>query len=374
MWPSNKKIRVLVVDDSVLARTLISNGLNASPRIEVVGTAFNATDARTKIDQVKPDVMTLDVEMPGMNGIDFLKQLLPVVPLPVILVSSLDLRVFDALQAGAVDFVRKPEPGKNEAFIQALTGKVIAAAGARVRPRPGAPALAPRPAPGPSVPGAATAPGAVKLPLTGSKPTFPAPPLLGNRPSLDNVIIALGASTGGTEATLEVMTRLPADIPGMLIVQHMPVGFTQMYADRLNRLCHMEVREAKDGDEIHRGLALLAPADFQMRVVRSGTRYTVSCKPGDKVSGHRPSVDALFFSMAEQVKCKMAGIIMTGMGRDGADGLLKMRQAGAYTIGQDKESSVVYGMPMVAYNIGAVQIQGSCEDIAGILLRHLQKL
>lgn len=370
MWPSNKKIRVLVVDDSVLARTLISNGLNASPRIEVVGTAFNATDARSKIDQVKPDVMTLDVEMPGMNGIDFLKQLLPVVPLPVILVSSLDLRVFDALQAGAVDFVRKPEPGKNEAFIHALTGKVIAAAGAHVRPRPGAPALAVKPA----APGAPAASGAVKLPFTGNKPIHPAPPPLGKRPVLDATIIALGASTGGTEATLEVMTRLPADIPGMLIVQHMPVGFTQMYADRLNRLCHMEVREAKDGDEIRRGLALLAPADFQMRIVRSGTRYTVSCQPGDKVSGHRPSVDALFFSMAEQVKCKMVGIIMTGMGRDGADGLLKMRQAGAYTIGQDKESSVVYGMPMVAYNIGAVQIQGSCEDIAGILLRHLQKL
>mgnify|MGYP001137394636 CR=1 FL=1 len=374
MWPSNKKIRVLVVDDSVLARTMISNGLNASPQIEVVGTAFNAKDARTKIDQVKPDVMTLDVEMPGMNGIDFLKQLLPAVPLPVILVSSLDLRVFDALQAGAVDFVRKPEPGKNEAFIQALTSKVISAAGAHVRPRPSAPALAPRPIPGAAVPGAAAGAGPVRLPLTGSKPALPAPPLLGNRPSLDNVIIGLGASTGGTEATLEVMTRLPADIPGMLIVQHMPVGFTQMYADRLNRLCHMEVREAKTGDEIRRGLALLAPADFQMRVVRSGTRYTVSCQPGEKVSGHRPSVDALFFSMAEQVKCKMAGIIMTGMGRDGADGLLKMRQAGAYTIGQDKESSVVYGMPMVAYNIGAVQIQGSCEDIAGILLRHLQKL
>lgn len=376
MWPSNKKIRVLVVDDSVLARTLISNGLNASPRIEVVGTAFNAKDARTKIDQVKPDVMTLDVEMPGMSGIDFLKQLLPAVPLPVILVSSLDLRVFDALQAGAVDFVRKPEPGKNEAFIQALTGKVIAAAGAHVRPRPGAPALAAKPVLGTpaAAPGTAAGSGTVKLPFTGTKPIHPAPPPLGNRPSLDATIIGLGASTGGTEATLEVMTRLPADIPGMLIVQHMPVGFTQMYADRLNRLCHMEVREAKDGDEIHRGLALLAPADFQMRVVRSGTRYTVSCKPGDKVSGHRPSVDALFFSMAEQVKCKMAGIIMTGMGRDGADGLLKMRQAGAYTIGQDKESSVVYGMPMVAYNIGAVQIQGSCEDIAGILLRHLQKL
>ena len=337
MWPSNKKIRVMVVDDSILARTMISNGLNASPHIEVVATSFNAKDARAKVDQVKPDVMTLDVEMPGMNGIDFLKQLLPVVPLPVILVSSLDLRVFDALSAGAVDFVRKPEPGKNEEFIRGLTQKVIAAAGAQVRPRPGIPTpAAPKAAP------AGTA-GGVRLPITGNKPALPAPPLLGNRPSLDNVIIGLGASTGGTEATLEVMKRLPADIPGMLIVQHMPIGFTQMYADRLNRLCHMEVREAKSGDELHRGLALLAP------------------------------VDALFFSMAEQVKCKMAGIIMTGMGRDGADGLLKMRQAGAYTIGQDKESSVVYGMPMVAYNIGAVQIQGSCEDIAGILLRQLQK-
>ena len=367
MWPSNKKIRVMVVDDSILARTMISNGLNASPHIEVVATSFNAKDARAKVDQVKPDVMTLDVEMPGMNGIDFLKQLLPVVPLPVILVSSLDLRVFDALSAGAVDFARKPEPGKNEEFIRGLTQKVIAAAGAQVRPRPGIPTpAAPKAAP------AGTA-GGVRLPITGNKPALPAPPLLGNRPSLDNVIIGLGASTGGTEATLEVMKRLPADIPGMLIVQHMPIGFTQMYADRLNRLCHMEVREAKSGDELHRGLALLAPADFQMRIVRSGSRYTVSCLPGDKVSGHRPSVDALFFSMAEQVKCKMAGIIMTGMGRDGADGLLKMRQAGAYTIGQDKESSVVYGMPMVAYNIGAVQIQGSCEDIAGILLRQLQK-
>ena len=366
MWSANKPIRVMVIDDSVLARTMITQGLAKNNRIEIVGTAFNAQDAMAKVPQLKPDVITSDVEMPGMSGIDFLKQLLPRYPLPVILVSSLDLRVFDALSAGAVDFVRKPEPGKNDAFITALTEKVIAAAGARVRPRPGAPTLS-------AVKGPAGGGGA-RLPITGTKPVLPAPSALGSRPSMDNVIIGLGASTGGTEATLEVMKRLPADIPGMLIVQHMPVGFTQMYAERLNRLCHMEVREAKHGDEIHRGLALLAPADFQMRVVRSGSRYTVSCQPGEKVSGHRPSVDALFFSMAEQVRCKMVGIIMTGMGRDGADGLLKMRQAGAYTIGQDKESSVVYGMPMVAYNIGAVQIQGSCEDIAGILLRQLQKL
>ena len=197
---------------------------------------------------------------------------------------------------------------------------------------------------------------------------------LGQRANLDQVIIGLGASTGGTEATLEVLKRLPADIPGMLIVQHMPTGFTQMYAERLNRLCHMEVREAKNGDEVRRGLALLAPADYQMRIVRSGTRYTVSCAQGEKVSGHRPSVDALFFSMAEQVRCKMVGIIMTGMGRDGADGLLQMRRAGAFTIGQDKESCVVYGMPMVAQNIGAVQVQASCENIASVLLRQLNTL
>ena len=347
MWSANKKIRVMVVDDSILARTMITQGLAKNPRIEVVGTGFNAHDAMAKVEQLKPDVMTSDVEMPGMSGIDFLKQLLPRHPLPVILVSSLNLRVFDALSAGAVDFVRKPEPGQNDAFIAALTQKVIAAAGAKVR----------RPVQGPA----------------GNTGT--AAPLLGARAGLDRVIIGLGASTGGTEATLEVLKRLPADIPGMLIVQHMPVGFTQMYAERLNRLCQMEVREAKHGDEVKRGLALLAPADYQMRIVRSGTRYTVACVQGaEKVSGHRPSVDALFSSMAEQVRCKMIGIIMTGMGRDGADGLLQMRKAGAYTIGQDKESSVVYGMPMVAQNIGAVQIQASCENIASVLLRQLNQI
>ncbi|MCI9432205.1 MAG: chemotaxis response regulator protein-glutamate methylesterase [Oscillospiraceae bacterium] len=345
MWSANKKIRVMVVDDSILARTILTQGLGKSPRIEVVGTAFNPQDAMAKIPQLKPDVITSDVEMPGMSGIDFLKLLLPKYPVPVILVSSLNLRVFDALSAGAVDFVRKPEAGQgNDAFINALTMKVISAAGAKVRQAPAG--------------------------ITKAAPVAP----LGQRANLDQVIIGLGASTGGTEATLEVLKRLPADIPGMLIVQHMPTGFTQMYAERLNRLCNMEVREAKNGDEVRRGLALLAPADYQMRIVRSGTRYTVSCAQGEKVSGHRPSVDALFFSMAEQVRCKMVGIIMTGMGRDGADGLLQMRKAGAFTIGQDKESCVVYGMPMVAQNIGAVQIQASCENISSVLLRQLNTL
>ena len=282
----------------MVARGVLIDGLNRHPNIEVVGYAINALDARQKVMKLKPDVMTCDVQMPGMNGIDFLKELLPQYPVPTVLVSSLNLRVFDALHAGAVDFVRKPEA---------------------------------------------------------------------------RVIVGLGASTGGTEATLEVMKGLPADIPGMVIVQHMPAGFTQMYAERLNRLCRMEVREAKNGDEIRPGLALVAPADLQCRVQRTPAGgYYVSCTQGERVSGHRPSVDALFESMAETVKCPMVGIIMTGMGADGAKGLLSMRQKGAFTIGQDEKSSVVYGMPGVAKKIGAVCEQAACDQIAGVLLRHLR--
>ncbi len=341
-----KKIRVLVVDDSALARNLIVQGLSAHPRVEIVGYAINTLDAKQKIPRLKPDVVTMDVEMPGQSGIDFLKEYLPANPVPVILCSSLNLKVFDALNAGAVDFVRKPDVQESkEVFISNLTQKVLVASMARPRSAPlRSPSIA------------------------------VATPNLGGGPALDRVLVGLGASTGGTEATLEVMRRLPADIPPMVIVQHMPKGFTQMYADRLNRICKMEVREAKNGDELHRGLALVAPADLQCRVVRIGEKYTVSCTPGEKVSGHRPSVDAMFHSMAEVVRCKMVGIIMTGMGQDGAAGLLEMRKKGAYTIGQDKESSVVYGMPMVANDIGAVCIQASCDNVANVLLRHLKTL
>ena len=347
----NQKIRVLVVDDSMVARGMIMQGLSAHPRIEVIGYAINTMDAKTKIAALRPDVVTMDVEMPGKSGLEFLREYIPQHPIPVILVSSLNLRVFDALDAGAVDFVQKPQNhGDRDVFITALTQKVIIAASAKVRMAQ------------PAVSAAASS-GDVK----------PFPPL-GPNPALNNVLIGLGASTGGTEATLEVMKRLPEDIPGMVIVQHMPKGFTKMYAERLNRLCKMEVREAQNGDEIHRGLALVAPADLQARVVRIGNRYTLSCVPGEKVSGHRPSVDAMFQSMSETVQCKMVGIIMTGMGQDGAAGLLAMRKKGAYTIGQDKASSVVYGMPMVAHEIGAVCTQASCADIAGVLIRHLKAL
>lgn len=344
---SHRKIRVMVVDDSIVARSIIIQSLSSHPQIEVIGYAINALDAKNKIPKLNPDVITMDVEMPAINGIDFLKQYLPTHPLPVILVSSLNLKVFDALAAGAVDFVRKPDDHtKTEAFAAALTQKVLAASMANVCTT----AHAPTPVASPA--------------------SLPA--LLDTK--RNDVLIGLGASTGGTEATLSVMKQLPADIPGMVIVQHMPVGFTQMYAERLNRLCQMEVREAKNGDELHPGLALVAPADFQTRVVCIGSKYTVSCMPGEKVSGHRPSVDALFQSMAEHVTCKMVGIIMTGMGQDGAAGLLAMRKRGAYTIGQDQASSVVYGMPKVAHDIGAVAIQASCENISNVLLQHLNTL
>ena len=363
MISSPRKVRVMVVDDSAVARSIITTGLAADPRIEVVGYAINAMDAKRKIDTLKPDVMTLDVEMPGINGIDFLKQLIPTNPLPVILVSSLNLRVFDALDAGAVDFVRKPDSSQSkEAFLRALAQKIHVASRAKVRQTAGSSPISATPTP------TVSAPVAPSVVTTRSIAT---PKRILTSASNDT-IIGLGASTGGTEATLEVLKRLPADIPGMLIVQHMPVGFTKMYAERLNRLCAMEVREAVSGDEIHPGLALVAPADYQMKVVRMGNRYTVTCTPGPKVSGHRPSVDMLFSSMASTVKCHMVGIIMTGMGRDGASGLLEMRKAGAYTIGQDKESSVVYGMPAVAQDIGAVTVQASCENIAHVLMTHLK--
>ncbi len=350
MAMSGNIIRVMVVDDSAVARSYIISGLSTKPNIQIAGFAVDAADALQKVGELRPDVITMDVEMPGVGGIELIRKLLPAYQVPVILVSSLNLRVFDALDAGAVDFVRKPDGTQSKTeFINTLAQKIVVSAYAKVRP--GRPVRTLR-----------------------AEVTAEAVPLLGARSALEGTVIGLGASTGGTEATLEVLRRLPADIPPMVIVQHMPPGFTKMYAERLNRICAMEVREAVDGDELHRGLALVAPADFQCRVVRTGNRYRVTCKLGEKVSGHRPSVDVLFRSMAENVKGPMAGIIMTGMGRDGADGLLDMRKAGAYTIGQDKESCVVYGMPMVAFDIGAVQIQASSENIAGVLLRRLREL
>ncbi len=356
MISPQKKIRVLIVDDSMVARMVIMEALRANPLFDVVGYAVDTSDARKKISELAPDVVTMDVEMPGQSGIEFLREYIPTHPLPVILVSSLNLKVFDAMAAGAVDFVRKPDATHNKAkFAQSLSDKIVVASLAKVR-RNQIKSQTPPPPP-------------IVTPVLRREPK-----ILRKLPFISSkkqMIIAIGASTGGTEATLEILRNMPSDSPGILIVQHMPAGFTKMYAERLNLLCPMEVREAKNGEAIRPGLALVAPAELQSRVVRSGSSYSLSCLDGEKISGHRPSVDCLFQSMADNVKCAMVGVILTGMGGDGARGLLSMKNVGAFTIGQDEQSCVVYGMPKVAHDIGALHVVSPCENIAKIIKRHV---
>ena len=354
------KLKLMVVDDSPLFRTWLIRSLSEDDRFQVVGYAINAFDAQKKIPQLQPDMLTLDIEMPGMSGIDFLKQLLPVHPIPVILVSSLNLRVFDALEAGAVDFVRKPDEANGlskEIFLSTLRSKLMVAAASHVHL--------------PSAPADPQAGGIRKVSsLPPARNTFLQKPKipLGASPE---TVIAIGASTGGTEAILEVVKNFPADTPGVVITQHMPAGFTAMYADRLNKICKMEVQEAKNGDRIRKGLMLLAPGGLQMRVVPLGNSYAVSVQEGEKVNGHRPSVDVLFDSVALHVREHAIGVLLTGMGADGAAGLLRMRKNGAYTIGQDKNSCVVYGMPMEAHKIGAVCQQCPLNTIGQTVLARV---
>lgn len=340
----SRKIRVLVVDDSMFFREAIVQGVSADPMIEVVGTAKDAFSARDCIVDLQPDVMTLDVEMPRMNGVDFLRQLIPQYPLPVVMVTGVDNNLFDALGAGAVDFVKKPDAAESEglhAFISELIVKIKIASTAKLGhlKRPGTAARA-------AADGAGVDRGA---------------------------LIAIGASTGGTEAIFAVMRTFPREMPGIVIVQHMPPVFTRMYAERLNNACAMEVSEAKDGDAVLPGRALIAPGGYQMRVQRAGGDYTVRCTVEEKVNGHSPSVDVLFDSVAKTAGAHAVGVILTGMGNDGAKGLLNMRKNGAYTIGQDEQSCVVYGMPMVAFNIGGVERQAPLDEIGGEVLRYLKK-
>ncbi|MCI8567053.1 MAG: chemotaxis response regulator protein-glutamate methylesterase [Lachnospiraceae bacterium] len=380
------KIKVMVVDDSIMFRTFLISNLSKDPRFEVVGFAVNAMDAMNKLPLYKPDVMTLDIEMPGMTGLEFLKELLPKHPIPVVLVSSLNVRVFDALAAGAIDFVRKPDDEnhiRKDEFIATLINKVVIASHSRVRL--------------PTAEGFIIADGAVTRKTTTSaagafarRPVTPGAASAGSMANAahagkqtgalstagvhisDDMVLAIGASTGGTEAILAVMQQFPAQMPAIVITQHMPAGFTAMYAERLNRLCKMEVREAKHGDRVCPGLALLAPGGIQMRLVRMGTGYSVSCVGSEKVSGHCPSVDVLFDSVASVARDKAIGVILTGMGADGAAGLLRMRKNGAYTVGQDKETCVVYGMPMEAYKIGAVCTQAPLQAIPSAVISRLR--
>lgn len=344
-----KKIRVLVVDDSLVFRELLVRNLNKDPGIEVVGVAKDAFEARDAIVALKPDVMTLDIELPRMSGLEFLRKLMPQYPMPVVMISALSDKVFDALNAGAVDFVAKPRVSNRselEEFItQELPGKIKIAAIAKIDN--------------------------VKV-----KADAAAKPIANRAAgSKKDLVVAIGASTGGTEAIATVIKGFSKDIPGTVIVQHMPAGFTAMYANRLNEQCSVEVREAKHGDVVKPGLVLLAPGgDAHMELIRSGSDYQVSVKKGPKVNGHCPSVDVLFHSVARVAGDRSVGIILTGMGGDGAKGLLAMRQAGAHTIGEDESSCVVYGMPKVAYDIGAVEYQSKLQDIAAKTYQIINKL
>jgi len=335
-------IRVLIVDDSATARAVLREILESDPSIEVVATASDAYVARDKIVELKPDVVCLDVEMPRMDGITFLKRLMHYMPVPVVMVSSLTQNgartTLEALEAGAVDFVGKPHShiyDGVETMREELLSKIKMASRVRVRQR----ALE-------SIQQANTT----------------------SLAETTNKILAIGASTGGTEALKDVLMGLPRNAPGTIIVQHMPSNFTGPFAERLNGLCAMEVREARNGDSITPGVALIAPGDYHMVVRRSGARYYVEIGSGEKVSGHRPSADVLFNSVAKIAGVNAIGVILTGMGGDGARGLLAMRSAGSHTIGQDEASCIVYGMPKVAYDIGAVERQLPLQNIAkGIL-------
>ena len=340
---TDKKIRVLIVDDSIFFRTALEKILSENPNIEVAGQARNAYEAEKKIKELLPDVVTLDVEMPGLSGTEFVKKIMPIHPLPIILVSSLNITVFEALASGAVDFVRKPNAKTDNdmnQFYRELTNKIGIASHAKVK-----------------------------------KPTpinfSPESALKLNGVMSDKRIIAIGASTGGTEATLEVLKRLPVDVPGILVTQHMPPNFTKMYAQRLDKICAIKVSEAENGERVEKGHAYIAPGDKQMTLEKDSRGYYIRCMPGEKVSGHCPSVDVLFHSVAEKAGENAIGIIMTGMGKDGAEGLLQIRRKGAYTIGQDKETCVVYGMPMVAFNVGAVTEQVAVENIASVVIHRL---
>jgi len=328
------KIKVLIVDDSILFREVLLRGLSSDPQLEVVATASDPFDARDKIIAHEPDVMTCDVEMPKMNGIEFIQRLMPQYPLPIIVVSGTSGTVFDAMNAGAVDFVGKPDlSSKNsvENFINDLIGKIKIAASAKVK--------------------------ISSLDNSSKK-------IEGSTNMDHRKVIAIGASTGGTEAIYNILKKLPADISGIVIVQHIPPNFSRMFAERLNVSTDLEVKEAKTGDYVERGRVLIAPGDQHMIIKKVGDRYKVECFVDEKVNGHCPSVDVLFDSVAKAAGEHAIGVILTGMGYDGAKGLMTMRRKGARTIGQDERSCVVYGMPKVAYNIGAVEKQVGLDNIA----------
>ncbi len=327
-----KPVRVLVVDDSAVMRQLLSSVLAADPEIEVVGTASDPFAARDRIKALNPDVITLDVEMPGMDGVTFLRKIMTLRPMPVVMFSTLTQAgaevTLEALEIGAVDFVAKPTADVGTAMAKLaedLQIKVKAAARTRLHAHRVAPTVRP--------------PERAKLGRSTGK------------------IVAIGASTGGVEALKAVLMGLPSDCPPILITQHMPPRFTTAFAERLNRECPMTVSEAAHGDPIEAGHVYIAPGSHHLELARHGDRFICSLNDEPPTSGHRPSVDVLFRSVARLAAKRAIGVILTGMGKDGAQGLLELRQAGAVTLGQDENSSLIYGMPRVAFEVGAVMSQ-----------------
>lgn len=334
-------IKVFIIDDSMVFREIIRRGIQISEDIHVVGVATDPFDASEKILELNPDVITCDIEMPKMDGIEFVKRLLPQYPVPVIVVSSISERVFDAMDAGAVDFVTKPKassPEDVQRFIFELTRKIKEASKAKVEVRRNRIEPAKR---------------QVKT-------------------AKHHKLIAIGASTGGTEAIFNVLKQLPEEIPGIVIVQHIPPLFSTMFAERLDLNTHFVVKEAETGDVIENGHVYVAPGDKHVEVEARGSQLRLVVKAGEKVTGHCPSVDVLFSSVAKSVGDKAMGIILTGMGYDGAKGITMMRRKGAYTIGQDEASCVVYGMPKAAYDLGGIDRQSSLGRIGYQIMNNMR--
>lgn len=349
------RIRVLTVDDSALMRQVLATLLSKDPEIEVVGSAPDPFIAREKIKALNPDVITLDVEMPKMDGLTFLEKLMRGHPMPVVMVSSLTeagcQTTLRALELGAVDFITKPKIDLREGMeevAQDLIAKVKAAAQAKVKGKGK---------------GTAEAPASRAIPLASSSMI-----------KTTDTIIAIGSSTGGTEAVKDVLMALPPNTPPILITQHMPERFTKTWADHMNTLCRISVKEAEDGDSVLPGHALVAPGSYHMVLVRSGARYTVHINQHPPVNRHRPSVDVMFASVAQYAGANAVGVILTGMGGDGAKEMLTMKQAGAFTIAQDEASCVVFGMPKEAIKLGGVDKILPLAEIPAAIVAYVSKL
>lgn len=345
-----KPITVLIVDDSALIRQMFSEMLSAEPGIEVLDTACDPLEAREKIKRLNPDVLTLDIEMPKMDGISFLEKIMTLRPMPVIMISTLTQKGADAslraMEIGAFDTIAKPTESQTRDTLahlrMELVEKVRAAASANIASR--------------------------------RTNKLEAPRVVSFSPSLGaRHLIAIGASTGGVECLKEIFLRLPGNAPPIVIAQHMPERFTATFAERLDRISQVRVSEARDGDRLAPGHAYIAPGNFHLKIARKGPELVCQLDQGPQVSGHRPSVDVLFHSVAENAGPHAIGVILTGMGKDGAVGLKAMREHGAYTVGQNEASCIVYGMPQAAKKVGAVVTEVALADIPGEILKHCEQ-